>query len=168
METFYSAGLRLSELCNLKLDDADTQKGFIKINAGKGNKDRTVPIGHTACLWIRAYRDLVRCDQVKEASTDYLFLGIKEGHPINPLIVGAMIRGYAKQAGITKNVSAHTLRHTCASHLLKNGMGLLDIQELLGHTLISTTQKYTQITIKELIEAHKKYHPREAGEAGDL
>jgi integrase/recombinase XerD len=161
LELFYSAGLRLNELCQLKLDDVDTSAGFVRVIQGKGNKDRNTPIGNSACLWVRAYRELIRPKLEDDPSGNILFLGSRDGYPIHPVIVQQFVRRYAKQAGITKKVSPHILRSTCATHLLKNGMSLMQVREILGHQLVTTTQRYTQITPTDLIAAHKRFHPRD-------
>lgn len=160
LETFYSSGLRISELCNLKVNDADTAKGYIRVNQGKGGKDRVVPIGNSACLWIRLYRETVRTKVVRAKSGDFLFLGFSLGNPIQRVTVMEAVKTYGKQAGITKKVSSHILRHACATHLMRNGASLLDVRGILGHVFLKTTQRYTHITQLDLIKAHRKFHPR--------
>lgn len=164
LETFYSGGLRLSELCNLKVNDADTARGFIRVNQGKGKKDRVVPIGNSACLWIRVYRELVRPKLVNSRSGDYLFLGNQRGRPIHLLVVAKKVKHYADYAGLRTKVTSHMLRHACGTHLMRHGASLMEVRAMLGHELISTTQKYTRITQQDLIAAHKKFHPREHDE----
>ena len=160
LECFYSSGIRLRELCRLKVDDVDTVKGVIRINKGKGGRDRLAIIGNSACLWIRAYRELVR-PKLAKPDEENLFLGSKEGHPINPLIVGRFVKELARKAGIKGNVTPHSLRHACASQLLRNGASLVEVKDILGHELIESTKQYTRISINDLKAIHKQFHPRQ-------
>jgi len=161
LETFYHSGLRLSELCHLQIDDVDTAKGEVTVRQGKGGKDRIAVIGNSACLWIRAYKQLVRENIAEDKSERTLFLGSQRGRPIHPIIVQRFVREYARDVGITKHTTPHVLRVSVATHLLKNGASLMEIRDFLGHALVSTTQRYAQVHPEDVIEAHKKFHPRE-------
>ena len=161
LETFYSTGVRISELCNLSLFDADTAGGALRVNEGKGGKDRIAPLGNSACLWIRVYRETVRPNLLSDSSKQKLFLGWQRGRAINPRVVQRTITDYAKKAGITKQVTPHVIRATTATHLLKRGASLLEVRDILGHELVTTTQRYTKVVPTDLIEAHTKFHPRE-------
>lgn len=162
LEVFYSAGLRLAELCSLTVYDVDTQSGFVRVNSGKGGKDRVVPLGRKATRYVTEYLRHVR-GRFTEKNRDErtLFVGHYLGRGINPLIVGRLVGKYARAAGITKNVSPHTLRHTCATHMIADGADVVHVQRLLGHADISTTQIYTRVARREVKDTHKKTHPRE-------
>ncbi len=161
IEVLYATGLRVSELVNLKFDNLDLTNRYIRI-IGKGGKERIVLLNKKSVQalkeWLRirekkfAYKYLKEFDQ-------YVFLS-KLGKPISRIDFWEQLRNYVKQAKITKNVSPHTLRHSFATHMLKYGADLKVVQELLGHSDISTTQIYTQVDRQHLKEVHKKYHPR--------
>lgn len=155
LETLYACGLRVSELCRLKLYDVDDN--YVRVY-GKGGKERTVPIGRPALNAIDTYLTVCRPDMGEDAEQP-LFCS-QRGKPINRVHVWKMIKQYAKQAGIQKNISPHTLRHSFATHLLDNGADLRVIQELLGHGAISSTDRYTHISRKHLKSSFYQYHPR--------
>ena len=151
----YASGLRVSELCNLDIQDVDEES--VRVH-GKGGKQRVVPIAKTAIDAIDAY--LPYRDQVDaEGKNKALFLTIK-GKRIDRTLVWKQIKHYGQKAGITKTISPHTLRHSFATHLLENGADLRVIQEMLGHASIATTDRYTHISQKHLKEAFTKFHPR--------
>lgn len=152
LETFYSTGMRISELVGLGIDDIDMISGIVKVR-GKGKKERIVPIGETALKAIRAYLD----GRKKESSA--LFLN-KNGVRIGTRGVRGMVHKYILFAGIKQGVSAHTLRHSFATHLLNRGADLRTVQELLGHANLSTTQIYTHLTTEKLKSVYDKAHPR--------
>lgn len=155
LEILYASGLRVSELCGLKLYDVDDD--FVRVR-GKGGKERTVPIGTKALEAVDRY--LTRCrPDMGEDSGQPLFAGLK-GKPIHRVAVWSMVKRYAKQAGIKKNISPHTLRHSFATHLLDNGADLRVIQELLGHGAISSTDRYTHVSRKHLQTSFHQFHPR--------
>jgi len=164
LETLYSTGIRLSEAVNLNVDDIDIVAGFLRVNLGKGSKDRVLPLTKSACAALKEYLTNIRpvfCkNNLSEAA---LFVGVHVGHRIDATFVSRLVRGYARQANIPKRVTVHLIRHSIATHLLQNGVHLTQIQKLLGHTQISITQLYTHINPKELKEAQNNYHPREAG-----
>ena len=160
LEILYSSGIRKSELNNLKLNDVDYHDGFLRIIEGKGKKDRIVPIGRIACRYLENYIKSVRPELIKDPYNDYLFLSLK-GNRISKNVIWEMIKKYAKKAGIRKNVSTHTFRHTCATAMLKNKADINIIRKLLGHESLNTTQVYTYLSITDLKDVHKKCHPRE-------
>lgn len=154
LEVLYSSGLRVSEVCSLGVYSIDDQ--FLKV-MGKGRKERIVPIGSMALKsvdhYLTHYRSLFESEQNQQ-----LFLSQK-GKPIDRIAVWRMIKTYAKQAGITKTISPHTLRHSFATHLLDNGADLRVIQEMLGHASISSTDRYTHISRSHLQQAFDRHHP---------
>lgn len=154
LEVLYACGLRVSELCALKISDVDDT--FIRV-LGKGSKERLVPIGRKAIEAIDhslLFRDLVDSDR-----NTLLFVS-KSGRPIQRTVVWEMVKKYATQAGILKVISPHTLRHSFATHLLDNGADLRVIQEMLGHSSISSTDRYTHISHSRLQDAFNNFHPR--------
>jgi integrase/recombinase XerD len=160
LELLYSTGIRNQELRQLTLYDVDTTNNDLRINQGKGKKDRVVPLGEIAANYIEEYIKYARPKLSTNQETNILFL-TKNGKPINHSNLIWTVRKYVKKAGFTKNITPHSLRHTCATHLLKNKASLRHIQELLGHSSIETTQVYTQLELTDLKKAHKLYHPRE-------
>ncbi len=158
LEVMYATGLRVSELVNLTLDELHLEMGLIQ-PLGKGDKERIIPIGEVAIDWLNQYLTSVRDLLLKENSSQYVFLNA-HGHQLTRQGVWKNLKALVRQAGITKNVTPHTLRHSFATHILENGAGLRVVQELLGHADISTTQIYTHISQKRLTEVYQKYHPR--------
>jgi len=157
IELIYSAGLRVSELINLKLSDINLSEGFIKIS-GKGEKERIVPIGRQAINLLREYIEKARLNFDKK-NIDYLFLNFR-GEKLTRVSIWKIIKFYSIKAGIKKDISPHTLRHTFATHLLNNGSDLRTVQELLGHSSISTTQIYTHLNYEKIKKFHSQFHPR--------
>lgn len=162
IELLYASGLRVSELCSLSLYDVDDSSVKVK---GKGGKERLVPVGKKAISAIDIYLTQVRSQFESEKET-HLFL-TKKGKPIDRSFVWKMIKTYAKKANIQKNIFPHTLRHSFASHILANGGDLRVIQEMLGHSHIATTDRYTHIANAHVTQSFAKFHPRYAleGEA---
>lgn len=160
LETLYATGMRVSELIDLKEIDLHKELNLIRV-LGKGSKERLVPITDVALSWIEKYQKDVRNRQIlkKGKYTDYIFLNVHAG-PLTRQAIWQMIKKYCKQANITKNVTPHTLRHTFATHLLENGADLRVVQEILGHSDISTTQIYTNLSQKHILEVYKQAHPR--------
>lgn len=155
LEILYSSGLRVSELCSLKIHSID--ETFIRVK-GKGNKERIVPIGSRAIQELDFY--LVHCrDHWGKPDEEGLFLN-KKGLALSRITVWKMIKDYGKQAGIVKNISPHTLRHSFATHLLDNGADLRVIQEMLGHANIGSTDRYTHISNAKLQQSFQAFHPR--------
>jgi len=157
LEVLYATGLRISELVNLKINDLNVNNATIRI-MGKGNKERIVPLGDYALKALEEYISVYRKDILKNKISDYIFLNNRSTR-LSRQTCFKLIKELAIQKNIFKNFSPHTLRHSFATHLLENGADLRSIQELLGHSDISTTQIYTHISNKELIENYKKSHP---------
>jgi integrase/recombinase XerD len=155
LELMYAAGLRVSELTQARLDQIDLKVGYVRV-MGKGGKERIVPIGDRARLAVQGY--LEKRPQTP-ASVKSIFVSTRL-RPMSPVQFWRLIRTAAQQAGITKPVTPHTLRHSFASHLVQNGADLRAVQEMLGHASISTTQIYTHVGKSHLQDAHKKFHPR--------
>ncbi|MBI5272835.1 MAG: site-specific tyrosine recombinase XerD [Chlamydiia bacterium] len=151
-ETLYATGMRVSEVCQLRI--GDVHEAFVKVN-GKGKKERLIPIGQKALEAIRLY--LAQGD--KRDSQTPLFLS-KNGKRLDRVAVWRRIKMYAKSAGIEKTISPHTLRHSFATHLLDNGADLRLIQDMLGHEDIGTTDRYTHVTGARLKTSFQKFHPR--------
>lgn len=160
MEVLYTSGIRKEELNNLTLNDVDYSDGFLRIIAGKGRKDRVVPLGRIACRYLENYIRSVRTELIKDPYNNHLFLSAR-GNRLSKNVVWELVKKYAKKAGIKKNVSPHTFRHTCATAMLNNKADIRAVQELLGHESLDTTQVYTRVTINDLKEVHRSCHPRE-------
>ena len=158
METMYASGLRVSELINLKINDIYRSDGILRI-FGKGAKERIVPIGSSALKFISIYLEKSRPYFNKPYSDDFVFLNFR-GRCLSRMAVWNIITKYSKLASIKKDIHPHILRHSFATHLLEGGADIRIIQEMLGHSDISTTQIYTHIDRDYLIEVHKTYHPR--------
>lgn len=158
LETLYSCGLRVSELCALKLSDLYFDEGFIKVE-GKGGKQRLVPISPRAIKEIKYWLQDRNLLPVKKGSEDFIFL-TRRGKPISRIMVFHIIKELAQQAGITKNISPHTFRHSFATHLLEGGANLRAIQCMLGHESIATTEIYTHIDRNMLRSEIIEHHPR--------
>ncbi len=157
MELIYSCGLRVSELISLKLNDINIKDKLIRV-IGKGRKERILPFGKFAENSLQRYLD-IRKKFIKDKDNNYLFLNYRGGK-ISSRSVRRIIAKYIKLTSIKRKISPHTLRHTFATHLLQAGMDLRSIQELLGHSKLSTTQIYTQLNLGDLINVYKKAHPR--------
>lgn len=158
LETLYSCGLRVSELCALKLSDLYFEEGFIKVT-GKGNKQRLVPISPRAIKEIRYWLEDRKRWKIKPGFEDYVFLA-RWGNGISRIMIFHLIKELAEQAGITKNISPHTFRHSFATHLLEGGANLRAIQCMLGHESIATTEIYTHIDRHMLRSEIIEHHPR--------
>ena len=158
LELIYAAGLRVSELVNLELSAVNLEAGFVRV-LGKGNKTRIVPIGRKALNQINAYLKEDRKTLLKNHTSKFLFVA-RAGNPMTRQGFWKLLKRYATQAGIRQRVTPHSLRHSFASHLLEGGADLRAVQEMLGHVDIATTQIYTHVAQKRLIEIHSKFHPR--------
>lgn len=158
LELFYSSGLRVSELAELNLQQVDLQQGFVRV-FGKGSKERVVPVGGQAAEAVATYLAAGRPGLVKPRTGSAVFLS-ERGQAISRKTIWALIKGYAKKAGLPQNVKPHLLRHSFATHLLSGGADLRAIQEMLGHADIGTTQIYTAVETSRLTEQHARYHPR--------
>ena len=158
LELLYAAGLRVSELINLKLQDINLEAGFVRI-FGKGSRERIVPIGAHAREKVNTYLKTVRSKRLKQTSSPYLFIA-RAAKPMTRQGFWKLLRRYALQAGLKKKITPHSLRHSFASHLLEGGADLRAVQIMLGHVDISTTQIYTHVTRDHLKKLHQKFHPR--------
>ena len=159
LETLYSCGLRVSELCNLKLSELYFEEGFIKVE-GKGSKQRLVPISPRAIKEIRLYFTDRNRIEVKKEYEDFVFVSQRRGKSLSRIMIFHMIKELAHNAGITKNISPHTFRHSFATHLLEGGANLRAIQCMLGHESIATTEIYTHIDRNMLRSEIIEHHPR--------
>jgi integrase/recombinase XerD len=158
LELFYASGMRVSELSNLKMEDINLEVGYVRCT-GKGSKERIIPIGKNAKESVKRYFDQVRKKLAKENVTSVIFLS-RLGKRISRQSFWKIIKMYAKKANIKKEIKPHTLRHTFATHLLQHGADLRSVQEMLGHSDISTTQIYTHVDKEKLRTIHKEFHPR--------
>ena len=157
-ELLYSSGLRISEACNLRMDDVDLDNMFLTIR-GKGGRERLVPFGAKSLAILRKYLESARDEILKERFSDYLFIS-KKGDFLNRKSVWRLLKKYLARTKIKKDITPHTFRHSFATHLIENNADLRSVQELLGHIDISTTQVYTHLASRTLKEVHKKFHPR--------
>lgn len=160
LETLYATGIRVSELINLKFSDLHEELKLLKV-LGKGSKERLIPISDVAISWIKSYQEKVRDPLLLKSGkyTDTIFLN-NRGGALTRQAVWQIIKHYCQMAGIRKNVTPHTLRHTFATHLLENGADLRVVQEILGHSDISTTQIYTNLSQQHILQVYAKTHPR--------
>lgn len=156
LECLYATGMRVSEVCSLTLSQINLENGFLRC-IGKGSKERMIPLGRTAREALDAYLRKVRSKQ--RASGEYLF-SARKGKALTRQSVWHLIRKYALKAGIQKRITPHTFRHSFATHLLEGGADLRVVQELLGHSDISTTQIYTHVSRGRLKSIHSQFHPR--------
>jgi integrase/recombinase XerD len=158
LETMYSCGLRVSEVTNLKLSCLFLDVGFIKVT-GKGDKERLVPIGSDAIKFITIYRENIRTHvPIQKGEEDYLFLN-RRGSRISRIMIFLILKQLVKQAGIAKNISPHTFRHSFATHLVEGGADLRAVQEMLGHQSITTTEIYTHLDREFLRTTLHQFHP---------
>lgn len=159
LETLYATGMRVSELIGLTQSNLLPEEGLVRV-FGKGSKERIVPIGGSALRWIARYKQETRNRLLKRGrSQNILFLNVR-GTAMTRMSIWNIVQEYTIKAGITKDVHPHTFRHSFATHLLEGGADLRAVQEMLGHTDISTTQIYTHIDREYLKEVHKTFHPR--------
>lgn len=158
IEILYAAGLRVSELVNLKVQDVNLEACFVRV-FGKGSKERVVPIGLYAKEKIDCYIKTFRPKLLKKVASPYLFVA-RAGKPMTRQGFWKLLRKYGQQAGIIKKIKPHSLRHSFASHLLEGGADLRSVQIMLGHVDISTTQIYTHVAREHLKKIHEKFHPR--------
>ncbi len=159
LETLYSCGLRVTELVNLKLSNLFFDQGFIKIE-GKGEKERLVPISQRARDEITKYMEVFRVEQAgNKESSNIVFLN-RRGKKLSRVMIFTIIKGVAEKAGITRNISPHTLRHSFATHLVNGGADLRAVQEMLGHESILTTEIYTHLDRDYLRSTVQQFHPR--------
>ncbi|MBU8932437.1 MAG: site-specific tyrosine recombinase XerD [candidate division Zixibacteria bacterium] len=164
IEFLYGSGLRISELVALKVNDIETEAGFIRVT-GKGNKQRLVPLGRFAREALEMYLRSDISRPSPEAGNHLLLNRFR--NPFSRVGLWKLIRRYVQRAGISKSVSPHTFRHSFATHMIEGGADLRIVQEMLGHADISTTQIYTRIDRDYVVAEHRKYHPRELAGSKD-
>ena len=157
LELFYATGLRVSELIKLKVGDIDRERGLLFCQ-GKGSKQRCVPIGRSALLWLQRY-ERARATLMQGQPASYILFVLSGGRPMSRQAIWRMLKRYATSAGIS-HVSPHTLRHTFATHLMQRGADSRSVQTLLGHSDLATTQLYTHMTAQHLRSAYDRHHPR--------
>jgi integrase/recombinase XerC len=157
LETIYSCGLRVSELCGLRVDDIDWSEQLVRVR-GKGKKERLLPVGETALQAIQSYWSALK--QPPAGSSPVFFAETKKHAPLNPLQLSRRLKQYLVIAGLDPSLTPHKLRHSYATHLLDAGADLRSVQELLGHAHLITTQIYTHVTTERLKKAYDAAHPR--------
>ncbi|HXB96343.1 MAG TPA: tyrosine-type recombinase/integrase, partial [Puia sp.] len=158
LETMYSCGLRVSEAAGLRISCLYLDDGFVRV-IGKGDKERLVPIGDSATKYIRIYQDNIRVHvKPKPGNEDFVFLN-RRGAKLSRVMIFLLLKDLVRQAGITKNISPHTFRHSFATHLVEGGADLRAVQEMLGHESITTTEIYTHLDREYLRETLHRYHP---------
>ena len=166
LEVFYATGIRKQELLNLRIQDVNLEEELMRIEKGKGGHDRMVPLSRVACSFLETYLKAIRPEMIQSGRsrkiTDRLFLSFT-GKPLDRNTLSDLIKEYASKAKVKKHITCHSWRHTCATHLLKNRANLRHVQAILGHRSLATTERYLHLTITDLKEAHRKYHPREKG-----
>lgn len=161
LEVLYDTGIRRAEVAGLQLRDLDLDGGYINIRSGKGDKDRVVPLSGRVSNLIRSYIEAVRASFIRDNDQGYLILN-RWGDRMDGCGIWAAVKRSAHLAGIKKNITTHTFRHTCATHMLKHGAPIRHVQELLGHESLESTQIYTRVTINDLKEIHARCHPGES------
>ena len=167
LEILYSTGMRRQELTGLCLYDLDWQRGTVMIRKGKGKKDRLLPLGARAAAWLNKYLEDARPKLVVEPDERELFLCLS-GRGLTAGVLGNLVHGYVKASGVNKTGSCHLFRHAMATLMLENGADLRFIQQMLGHAKLNTTEIYTYVNIKKLIEVHHLSHPADSGTTGDF
>ena len=158
LETFYSTAIRRMELANLNTYDIDSERGTLMVRQGKGQKDRVVPIGERALYWVDSYVLEARAELLKQDDHPQLFI-TGRGRPFLAADLSAIVTKYIKKSEIIKTGSCHIFRHSTATLMLENGADIRHIQVMLGHACLSTTQIYTQVSIKHLKAVHDRTHP---------
>lgn len=161
LELLYSTGLRMFELVNLNLDDVDERTGYVRVRGGKGAKDRIQPLGRTACQILKKYLKEARPKLVHDPKERAFFLDYARGKRLQRWRMDDILKESAQKAKITKKPSAHMIRRSFATHLLRNDAHPYYVKELLGHSSLRTTGKYIKVAGIDLKKAHSKYHPRE-------
>jgi integrase/recombinase XerD len=158
LETLYSTGIRRMEVCHLKVADVDVERGTLMVRQGKGKKDRMIPIGERALQWIDKYVADIRPQYALAPDEGFLFL-TTEGESFTPNRLTQLVRNHVEASGVAKRGSCHLFRHTMATLMLEGGADIRFIQAMLGHAELSTTEIYTQVSIRKLKEIHTATHP---------
>jgi len=159
LEVLYATGIRVSELISLDIDSANTTMGFMRC-MGKGAKERVIPLGRVAARWLEPYMQDIRSQLVRKRENEQALFINHLGTRLSRQGFWKIIKKYARDIRITKEITPHTLRHSFATHLLENGADLRAVQEMLGHADISTTQIYTQVTKVKMKDVYDRAHPR--------
>ena len=159
LQTLYASGMRVSELVGVKPGDLSLDEGYLTC-IGKGDKQRIVPIGQEATDWLRRYMQDGRPTLLKKRTSPWLFVNARDGGPLSRVGFWKVLKAYGREAGITRDLSPHVLRHSFATHLLERGADLRAIQLMLGHADLSTTQIYTHVLEARLRAAYDRFHPR--------
>jgi len=160
LEVLYCTGIRNQELRELRLHDVHLERAELHVRCGKGGKARMLPLGEDAIAWLKEYLLRARPYLVASGAQRVLFLSYR-GHPLSRTAVAKIVRGLAVQSGLKKMVTPHVLRRSCATHMLRHGAGLRQVQEMLGHASPQTTEKYTRMEVSDLRRALQRFHPRE-------
>lgn len=161
LEVFYSTGIRREELLHLAVEDVDLEGGVIRVNLGKGAKDRVVPFGDMTKVFLRAYLKEVRPQLVREWKGVKAVFASKYGEPLTKTVVGLVVKSAGRKAGLGVEISPHVLRHTCATHMIRRGASMEAVSALLGHSGLYVTQRYVQVACVEVKQTHRESHPRE-------
>jgi integrase/recombinase XerD len=161
LEVLYATGIRKKEVLALNIEDVNLDEEIAIVRKGKGGKDRVVPLSRQACRFLETYLKSIRPEMLRGYKTRVLFVSIRLGYTLGAHSLGTIIDRYTRKAGVKRKVTAHLWRHTCATHLLKNNANLRHVQELMGHRSLATTERYLRVTITDLKEAHRRFHPRE-------
>jgi len=160
LEVFYSTGIRLGEMTALQVQDVNFEEGLLRVNEGKGAKDRVVPLGKQAAAFVKAYLSDVRPGLIRQGDKGCLWIS-NYGTPMSKVLIGLLVSNAGKKAGIGKAVSPHTMRHTFATHMVQNGADVMLVSQLLGHSVLSATQIYVRVAAVDVKRAHEASHPRE-------
>lgn len=161
LELLYGTGVRNSELCSLTLELLDLACHTVRLQKGKGNKPRILPLGQEAQAWLELYLEKVRPFWLRNSQCQAVFLDRWGSGPITRSTLSMLVRKLSKKAGLGKAATPHALRHSCATHMLRRGAGLRHIQQLLGHEQLSSTEHYTRVELTDLRKVLSRCHPRE-------
>jgi integrase/recombinase XerD len=161
LEVLYGTGLRNGEMCSLTLDLLDLATHQVRLQRGKGDKGRILPLGQEAQVWLELYLESVRPFWLRNPSVTAVFLDRWGSGPITRSTVSMIVRALGKKAGLGKAATPHSLRHSCATHMLRRGAGLRHIQQMLGHEQLSSTEHYTKVEVTDLRRVLSRCHPRE-------
>jgi integrase/recombinase XerD len=164
VEVLYGTAVRNSELRLLKMDQVDLERKVLRIDHGKGNKARVVPLGEEAAAWLEEYLVKVRPQLLRRADQKLVFFGSITGEAMSRTWLAVVVQRMAKKAGLEKNVTPHVLRHSLATHMLRRGANVRHLQGLLGHESLDTTQRFTRVEISDLAKVIRRFHPREQAE----
>jgi integrase/recombinase XerD len=159
LEVLYATGIRRNELLSLEVHDVDLRDGVIHVRKGKGNRQRVVPLGKTAAGYLKEYLEKIRPHYGRKSPKERRLFLTNEGTPLTGGALHVSLYHYRKQAGINKSASPHTLRRSCATHMLQEGADIRYIQKLLGHASLATTQQYCKVIPVDIKKTHEETHP---------